>query len=181
MTKQVALRIVTILAFLLWMVSLFGMAGGLMSVNQPGAGAYLAGWGVVFVATTFALLKMVVGANKVFAKLLAETNSRHGLNFKMEPGLWFGWNGTAIFFDPANKKALLYLKGGSQIEVRDFGSIMSWVTSWNETPGYSAQQFSNIRIQFKTNSPSQPLFEVFCFSKAQADEWDHRLNLLLRG
>lgn len=175
--NQFLLRIGNILAFIVWFASLFGMAGAVMSMNSPDAGVQLAGWGAVFLVITFALIKMGVSGNKEFRKLLAETNAKHGLKFRMEADTWFGWDGTAIFFDLEHQKVLIYLMGHA--EVKDLGYIRGCRELWDEAPGRQTPSYSNVRIEFQTNDIKQPVFYVRCFSKQQADAWMQRLRLIL--
>ena len=61
MLKRATLRVAVIFGFMLWVVSLFGMGGALMSLGRSAnAGPSMAAWSVVFVLVTGILIKMGV-------------------------------------------------------------------------------------------------------------------------
>jgi hypothetical protein len=110
---------------------------------------------------------------------LAKVNKAHGLAFSKNGTTVFGWKGILMFFDQANRKIMVYDNGSYTLH--DFSYLTGWKLTWQESLGERGSKYSNVRIEFRTSDIKRPLIRIPVFSKTQADEWDHRLALILWG
>lgn len=150
----------------------------------------------LIVACVLAYRWILKRGNDNFWKLMRETNQRYRTSFgttKDESHTVLGANSLngIIAFDQSNRKLAYITKSGKSVEIFDFSYIKSWKITWLENTVAHAgpsligthvnvkTSFSNVKFEIGTNDLKRPLIKISVPSRAYADQWNERLNILL--
>ncbi|HEX7646446.1 MAG TPA: hypothetical protein VF450_03435 [Noviherbaspirillum sp.] len=112
--------------------------------------------------------------HKSFDQRIEEINQESGCNFSSK--LYLGTSAVGFLFDNTNKKICLW--GGRKPEIFDYSYIRSWELHWFSRPGPEFAKYSNIYFSFLTTDLARPIIKIPQLSKARADEWNARLEIL---
>lgn len=117
---------------------------------------------------------------------LAEANRVHGTRFPTDgskSNLVLGDLSFPItdclMFDSASKKVAVLSHG--RFELHDLDYIRDWELRWVDTPVGSKIRRSKFRMHIGTSDVNRPSLEVFIDKERDAEDWSHRLPLLVRG
>lgn len=115
-------------------------------------------------------------------RFVADVNAKHGTNFAYDMNLIMGGGLGArlLYLDPTNKKIMFHCQG--QYTLHDYSYIRGWSLHWTETnTAEGGLRNKDVHFKIKTNDVAQPIVIIPMVSKAVADSWNHRLDLLLNG
>ncbi len=117
--------------------------------------------------------------------VLTSVNQEYGTKFESGKSIGFAREEDYTLFDPDSKKILFMKYNGHCVWVVDFAEISNWDILWNEKVKLQGDTFkvkdNNYRFRFYLNDLESPIVTMKVGSGTAANEWSHRINLLLAG
>ena len=119
------------------------------------------------------------------ALALSSVNQEHGTTFQVGKSLGFTREEDCTMFDPEARKVLFMKYNGHCVWVVDFSEISNWDILWNEQVKLQGDVYkvkgNNYRFKFYLNDLEATSVTMKVGSNAAADDWSHRINLLMAG
>jgi hypothetical protein len=114
------------------------------------------------------------------ALLQAEGRATGAAFFPLDPRRMLGsWDGTCIVFDPGARKACIVVKGKTAHTV-DFDYFRMWHLKWIEQFQGPLSPYLHVHFLFETSDFDRPTIRVNVSSKAEGDQWNAKLAILLQ-
>jgi hypothetical protein len=114
------------------------------------------------------------------ALLQAEGRATGAAFFPLDPRRMLGhWEETCILFDPDARKACIVVRGKTARTV-DFEHFRTWQLKWIEHFGNPLWRYQHVHFLFETQDFDRPTIRVNVFSKAEGDQWNAKLAILLQ-
>lgn len=123
----------------------------------------------------------------LFWQLMMDTNAKHGTAFPTSPDgmhlvLSKGGAARAMVFDEKNRKLFLVTDAAKcKGEVLDFDYLRTWQLKWIVKDFKGSPLHENVHFAFGTSDIKRPLIEIPLRGIAHGNEWDKRLDVLLKG